>query len=110
MNLPVERGAYMSQIVEDGPASKAGLIGSSDVSTYEGRAVEIGGDVIVAIDGNPIYSFDDLLTYISLNTSPGQEVTLTVLRNGQEKLITVTMESRPEDLSTPVQPSTSPSP
>jgi 2-alkenal reductase len=95
MNLPVEQGAYVGTITSGGPAEAAGLKGSSSTVTQDGWSVDIGGDVITAIDGQPVNTFDDMLTYLSLNTSPGQQVILTILRDGQYQDVTVTMGTRP---------------
>jgi S1-C subfamily serine protease len=57
--------------------------------------VEVGGDIITAINGQPVNSFDDLLIYIALKSGPGQEVVLTVLRDGEYLDVTVTLEERP---------------
>jgi 2-alkenal reductase len=55
-----------------------------------------GGDLIVAIDGHPVLTFDDLLRYLINNKSPGDKVTLTVLR-GEEKVdVVITLEKRPK--------------
>jgi 2-alkenal reductase len=97
MDLPVEQGAYMAEILADGPASKAGLQGASDTVTVDGRSVDVGGDVITAIDGMPVKTFDDVLIYVALSTSPGQEVTLTILRDGEYQDLTVTLEPRPTE-------------
>ena len=74
MKLPNEKGAYISDIVEGGPAEEAGLQGSTGQVIVNGRQVEIGGDVIIAIDGQPVSSFEDMLIYIALKANPGQEV------------------------------------
>ena len=96
MNLPVERGAYLSEIVPEGPAAKAGLIGSSEVATSDGREIDTGGDIITAVNGQQILSFDDLLIYVALSTSPGDQITLTVLRGGETKQIDLVLGERPE--------------
>ena len=95
MNLPVEQGAYVSAVTADSPAMSAGLIGAKDTVTQDGFTVEVGGDVITAIDGHPVKTFDDLLVYLSLHTSPGQEVTLTILRDGKYKDVKLVLGSRP---------------
>lgn len=94
MNLPVEQGAYVSLASEGGPALAAGIRGTTETITQDGRSVEIGGDVITAIDGVEVNTFDELLVYLSLQTSPGQEVTLTILRDGEYQDISVTLGSR----------------
>lgn len=98
-DLEVEQGAYLSVIIDGGPASKVGLRGSTSESTFNDRPVELGGDVIVAIDGQPVRSFDDLLIYIALNAGPETTVTLTVVRDGKELSIPVTLEARPETVA-----------
>jgi S1-C subfamily serine protease len=94
MNLPVERGAYVSTLTEGGPAQAAGLQATSDTVSQDGFAVEVGGDVITAIDGQAVKTFDDLLVYLSLHTSPGQQVTLTILRSSQYQEIILTLGTR----------------
>lgn len=95
MNLPVEQGAYVSSLTEGGPAKTAGLHATSDTITQEGREVEVGGDIITAIDGQPVKTFDDILVYLTLQTSPGQEVVLTILRDGQYQDVTIQLGTRP---------------
>ena len=104
MDLPVTRGAYISQIITGGPAEQADLQGTNDEVTVGNRLVEVGGDVITAIDGVQVNSFDDILIYIALNTSPGQQVSLTIIRKGKTQDITLTFQPRPQqniDLQNP---------
>jgi len=104
MNLPVEKGAYIAEVITDGPAAKAGLQGSDRTDTINGRVIPIGGDIITAINGVQINSFDDLLIFIALETSPDEEVTLTVFRNGKVQEIPLTLEARPGSLQTEAAP------
>jgi len=97
MDLPVEKGAYISELVDGGPADRAGLRGSSRQTTLNGRQIEIGGDVITAIDSQPVSSFEDMLIYIALKANPGQEVTLTIMRDGKSKDVIVTIGERPKE-------------
>lgn len=99
MGLPEDRGAYIDQIVPGGPAEKAGLRGSTGTEIEDGIEVPVGGDVIIAIDGNPVNTFDDLLVYVALQTRPGQEVTLTVIREGETIEVPLKLEARPDDLN-----------
>jgi 2-alkenal reductase len=95
MSLPVEQGAYVSTVTDGGPALATGLIGTTETVTQDGRTVEVGGDVITAIDGQPVKTFDDILVYLSLQTFPGQEVTLTILRDGKYQDIKLQLGTRP---------------
>lgn len=97
MNLPVEQGAYVSSLTEDGPALAAGLQATTETITQDGRQVELGGDVITAIDGQPVKTFDDILVYLSLQTNPGQEITLTILRDGKYQDVTLELGTRPTE-------------
>jgi S1-C subfamily serine protease len=76
MSLPIDKGAYISNIIEDGPSSKSALRGSIDSETIRGRQIDTGGDIITAVNGQPVNSFDDLLIYIALEVAPGDEVIL----------------------------------
>jgi S1-C subfamily serine protease len=96
MDLPTtQRGALVAAVTQDSPADKAGVRGSTQDATIDGQDVKVGGDVIVAIDGQPITRFEDLVTYLARNTKAGQAVELTVLRGGKEMSISLTLAARP---------------
>ncbi len=95
MSLPLEQGAYVSVVTSGGPADTAGLQGSTQQVTQDGHLIEIGGDVITAVNSQPVKNFDDLLVYLSLQTSPGQQISLSILRNGKDLNVTVTLGTRP---------------
>jgi S1-C subfamily serine protease len=100
MNLSVQHGVLVVQVLNNSPASKAGLHGSNQTVTFQGQDVPSGGDVITAIDNQPVNKFDDLLTYLTNNAKVGQQVTLKVLRNGQEQSIQLTLAARPNTVNT----------
>ena len=60
-----------------------------------GRPVTTGGDIIIAIDGGKLRTFEDLVAHLVSNTEVGQEVVLTVMRNGDQLDIPVTLGKRP---------------
>jgi S1-C subfamily serine protease len=99
MDLSVERGVLVVEVVGDSPAEKAGLQGSDQTITFEGQDVPAGGDVIVAIDEQPVRKFDDLLSYLTDNTRAGQAVTLSILRDGQQQTLKVVLDTRPAAVS-----------
>lgn len=90
-----QRGILVTEVVDGGPAAKAGLQGSSKTATIDGIETKIGGDVITAIDGKTVKVFDDLLGYILTYTKAGDTVNLTILRDGKEMQVKVTLEARP---------------
>ena len=89
------RGAYIIEVLPGGPADKAGLRGATREQTVDGLTMPIGGDVVTAVDGNLVRTFDDLLTYIALRAQVGQVVQLTVQRDGGEQTSAVTLDARP---------------
>ena len=93
---PNRHGALVIEVVPNGPADEAGLHGSARTITVDGVERRIGGDVIVAIDDQPIKEFDDLVAYLVNSTEVGQQITLTILRDGHERQVEVTLGERPE--------------
>jgi S1-C subfamily serine protease len=93
-NLPDQLGAYVAGVMPDTPAAAAGLQGSSGRETILGRSVEVGGDVIVAFDGDPIIDFADMLSRIAFS-EVGDEVVLTVRRGDDVFDVPVTLAARP---------------
>jgi serine protease Do len=90
-----QRGVLVVEVVADGPASEAGLRASEEQVEIRGSEVQIGGDIIVAIDDQPVAEFDDLVTYLARNTSAGDTANLTILRDGREETVRVTLAPRP---------------
>jgi 2-alkenal reductase len=86
-------GAYVASVTPGGPADKAGIKGGSQNTSDPN--LQAGGDLIIAADGQPIQTFDTLLSYLYTKKSPGDQVVLTVLRGGQKQDITVTLGTRP---------------
>jgi serine protease Do len=96
MDLPAgTRGALVIEVGEGGPADEAGLRGSTETVEIKGRSLEIGGDIILAIDGTPVQDMDDVIVYLVKSTRPGQEVDLSILRSGQEQKLTLQLGERP---------------
>jgi serine protease Do len=92
-----QRGVLVIEVVNDSPAERAGLQGSDRQIEMDGAPVQVGGEVIVAIDNQPVQEFDDLVTYLVRSTNVGETVTLTVLRADQEKKVEVTLATRPTE-------------
>jgi S1-C subfamily serine protease len=93
LGLNTFTGAYVVSVTPGGPADQAGIRGGSQPTSVTG--LEAGGDVITAIDGRSITTFDQLLSYLITNKSPGDPVVLTILRDGQTQDVTVTLGKRP---------------
>ena len=91
------RGAQVIALADDGPAEKAGLVGSAKSKRTDEGNIRYGGDVITAIEGQAIDSMNDLIIYLLENTRPGDTVTMSVMRDGGESAtIEVTLAERPQ--------------
>jgi S1-C subfamily serine protease len=86
-------GAYITEVVRNSPAERAGLRGGQVESAIPGLLA--GGDLIIAIDGHPVHRYDDLISYLFKNIEVGQVVTITVLRNQEEVNLELTTGARP---------------
>jgi 2-alkenal reductase len=95
MSLPVRRGAIVAEVTPDSPAAKAGLRGNDQTVDKSGRKIQVGGDVITAIDAQTVERFDDILVYILRHAEVGQTVTLTVVRGGRQQTVQVKLAERP---------------
>ena len=93
LGLKTYTGAYVTGVTAGGPADQAGIRGGDQATSIHG--VQAGGDLITAIDGIPVQSFDSLLSYLLTNKSPGDKVVLTIQRGGQTMDVTVTLGARP---------------
>jgi 2-alkenal reductase len=93
-NLSVERGAYILRTITGGPAEQAGIQGGAEPVTVEGVEVPTGGDVIIEADGIPIQEYADLQALIALK-EPGTAMDLTIMRDGEQQHISVTLAPRP---------------
>ncbi|HTP01466.1 MAG TPA: PDZ domain-containing protein, partial [Anaerolineales bacterium] len=93
LNLkPGQQGVLVATVVAGGPAEKAGLqAAQSDANGNPTGA----GDIITGIDGQTINRFEDLVSYLYSKTQPGQTVTLTLVRNGQNTQVQVTLGAQP---------------
>jgi S1-C subfamily serine protease len=93
LGLPQSNGAYVTTVTQGSPADRAGILGGTEQT--EIINLYAGGDLITAIDGYPIMTFSDLLTYLIQEKSPGDVVTFTILRDDQELQLELTIGKRP---------------
>ncbi|MDX1688802.1 MAG: trypsin-like peptidase domain-containing protein [Candidatus Promineifilaceae bacterium] len=94
-DLPNQQGAYIHNVVAGTPAAEAGMQGTTGTETVLGQEIPVGGDVVVSMNGEPVIDFADLLTRVAFS-EPGEEVTLTVMRDGEMQELSVVLATRPE--------------
>lgn len=97
-DLPDAKGVYVMDVLEDAPADGR-LRGSTGRTTVHGQTVPTGGDVIVQIDQTQIPHLDALSAHLALETRPGRTIDITVLRDGAERRVELTLGSRPTQAS-----------
>jgi S1-C subfamily serine protease len=96
-NLPVSAGVLVIDVTAGSPAEKAGLQGSTIANSQSqlpggGTQTTTIGDIITAIDGQAVSTVPDLTSY--LNTKqPGDVVTLTIIRNGNQQSVKLTLQA-----------------
>lgn len=97
LGLPQATGAYVTSVVPGSPADQAGLRGGQSNRPTSIPGLPAGGDLIIAIDDVPVLQFSDLLSYLFNHKSPDEEVTLTILRDGEMMDIDLVLGKRPGD-------------
>ena len=97
MDLPAEtRGALVLAVGTGTAAEEAGLRASDRLTMINGAELPIGGDIITAMNGTPVMGMDDVVAYTVEHTQPGDIVQFTIMRDGEEMQMEVTMRARPE--------------
>lgn len=96
LNLVDARGFLIISVVEDSPAFKAGLRGTTETVEVDERMLQIGGDIILAVDGADVRKIDDILIHLQREKSVGDEMVLEILRDGRTSDFTITLEKRPD--------------
>ena len=100
LGLKEAKGFLVTDITLGSPADKAGIRGGYKIDNVNGREIALGGDIVVAIDNTTVRKIDDILSYLEREKNVGDNIHLTVLRNGsiQESQPT-TLAARPGSTS-----------
>jgi len=94
LNLPVDQGVIVERVFDGGPADSAGIEGATGEATVGGETFPVGGDIITKVEGKEVTGMEDVIS-IANERKPGDELTLTVLHDGDEKEISVKLGERP---------------
>jgi S1-C subfamily serine protease len=98
LGLDTPFGGLISEVVPGGPAEEAGLEDGDERLQFQAVRYRTGGDVILQVEGHDVRGPDDLALFIA-NHAPGDEVTLTILRDNERQEVELTLGKRPDSPS-----------
>jgi len=93
LGLKRTTGVYVTSVVPGGPAEKAGIKAGTQPTSIPN--LQAGGDLIIALDNQPVLTFDDFISYLVKFKAPGDKILVTVLRGDQEVKLSLTLDKRP---------------
>ena len=96
MDVPVDEGLLMIEVVAGGPADRAGIRGGDQIVQLGNFRVALGGDIITAINGEPVDDLQELTVYLETETQVGDTIEVTIFRGGEEQSVQVTLTERPQ--------------
>jgi 2-alkenal reductase len=92
--LGTDHGAWIQVVVSGGPGDRAGLKAGDRRETFQEQPWRVGGDIVTKIDGQDVREDADLARSLD-DKAPGDKVTLTIVRGGDTRDVTVTLGTRP---------------
>tara|TARA_B110000003_G_scaffold22159_1_gene21378 strand:- start:507 stop:1637 length:1131 start_codon:yes stop_codon:yes gene_type:complete len=94
--LKSSKGFLVVSVIEGSPAETAGLLGVTETEERDGREFALDGDIILSIDGETVRKISDILVHLQREKSVGDEMVLSVNRNGEMLELTMILEERPQ--------------
>ncbi len=95
LDLHVNTGALVQDVVDGSPAEDAGIEPGGDEISFQGQSrIATGGDLIVGVNGKDLTREHDLADEIS-GHSAGDRVRLTLIRDGERRTVSVELGRRP---------------
>jgi S1-C subfamily serine protease len=105
LGLKDARGFLVITVMENSPAAKAGLKGTNETREVDGIRHQIGGDIILAVDDQPVRKIDDILIHLQREKSVGDTMSVQILRDGKVTNLVLTLSERPSSIPTAVNQS-----
>jgi S1-C subfamily serine protease len=96
VDMSVDEGLLLVEVVRGGPAEQAGLRGGDQMVRLGNFQIALGGDIITAIDGELVTDLQELTVYLETQTQVGDTVEVTYVRDGVEQSVPVTLTERPQ--------------
>ncbi len=95
LGLPVNQGLLIARVYPGSPAQLAGVRGATQEVYLGNRRMLVGGDILTAIDGHPLKTWEDLNAYLEENIRVGDTVTLEIIRGDERVEILVVVGEAP---------------
>jgi S1-C subfamily serine protease len=95
LELPVEQGLLIVELVPGSPLDAEGVRGAQQEVILGNQRLYIGGDILTDVDGQAVTSLEGLETLLETQYQVDDTVTVTLLRDGQEHSVTVTLTEEP---------------
>ena len=95
LRLPVQEGLLLVQLYDGSPLVAAGVRGAQREEIIGNQRVFIGGDVLTAVNGQPVASIAELETFLETNARVGDEVTVSIIRDGRTLELAATLAEEP---------------
>jgi S1-C subfamily serine protease len=95
MEVPVKQGTLVLEAITGEAADLAGVRGGEQLIQVGRQILPVGGDIITAVNGQPVNDSRELNLYLESNTRVGDTVELTLVRNGQEQRVQLLLSERP---------------
>jgi S1-C subfamily serine protease len=99
MNTSVTTGFLVMEVNPNSPASRSELQGGNETVIIDGTQYTIGGDILVAMNGQEMRDIEDIKSFLAQKVEVGEEIDVTVIRDGERITLPLTLVDRPEENS-----------
>ena len=96
MDVPMDQGLLVTEVTPGSPAAAAGIRGGDRIVPVGRYRLLVGGDIITAINGEPIADIKGFTVYLETETQVGDTVEVTIIRDGEQQNVQVTLAERPQ--------------
>ena len=96
MQVPGDTGLLVVRVAPGSAADQAGIRGGNQVARIGNARVPLGGDIITALNGTAMTTSKEFVAYLETETQVGDTVAVTIVRDGEEQTVQVTLGERPQ--------------
>jgi S1-C subfamily serine protease len=96
VDVPADEGLLVIRVASGGAADVAGIRGGDQIVRIGNLRIPLGGDIITAVNGEPMTSSEQFITYLETETRVGDAVEVTIVRGGETLSVQATLTERPQ--------------